>query len=239
MFPQDVRIEPGLPQRGEPFQKPFHTLIVKENPRPPFVSDQHRLQRSAPRICKDRLPRSHRFQRDDPEIFFARENECPATGVVPGQTIIWLPTGECDVWFRHSFQTRPVRSLSDDHQSVAGPVEGLDRKIDRFVRNKRADDKVVPIIPRREREETGVNRRIDHIRSAAIYFLDARSDILRNCDEVTGIFCGSKVPAAQRTHNHPHGHPRDHVCPPFAKVLVVLSPDVAHRRVAVAQMERV
>ena len=232
-----LRIETGFDrlEREDGGREGVDALRVEEDAGDPFDDG---VERAAGPVGDDRAPRGHGLERDDAEILFAREKQAAAVLIEGLQIVRRGPAAELHCRTRHGAQPRLLGTTADDHEPAPEPRAGGDREIDALVGHELAD-REVEVAGRLPRDRIGleIDRRKDDRAVATVDLGDAPRDEARIGDEMIDVGGGSDVPDAERWHGQRHEQTRE---PRSVRLVrMVLIPQVAHRRVAIADVHRV
>ena len=146
---------------------------------------------------------------------------------------------DCDRGSRNSTNFGKQVAATDYDQPPAKRIESLDGKLRPFVGDELAYEEVIILDFQswNALEPIYSDRRMDNRRIAPVIFSDAGRDCLRIGDEMVDPQRRDGVPVAyvvaERRHQKPCQRVRAHA------VVVEHIPDIAHRRVAIADVDRV
>ena len=211
----------GALERRDRRRQRIHRLLGEEHGRRRLgaVEPDHRLP-GATTGERDRRPsRRRRLQRSDAEILDRREQQGAAARVEVGDLGIGAPAEEADARPGHRSQSRLGGAAPDDQQAPAQAVGRGHREVDALVGPKAGD----------------LHRRMDHGGGAAVHATDALGDVLRDRHELVDAV-GLSIPPPQRGGQRRQRQPRQPAA--AARVGALEVPHVAHRREAVAEVQR-
>ena len=97
------------------------------------VSPSARCQDSAPAVCDNGSSGGHGFQRRDPEILFAGEQESLATRIEGGERFIVYAAHKTDGRPGNAFQKLPLRAIPRNNKPSPGTGTRLHRQIQTLV----------------------------------------------------------------------------------------------------------
>ena len=199
----------------------------------------YRFQRAAAAVGDHRRAPRLRFKRRDAEILVGGEHERAGAGEPPVAHVIRGAAQQPDIGSRRGSDARTLGPVADHHQLPIGQQpESRGDQVDALVRNETRHRDIGRPACRVRSSRCRGDRRIDHRRVTIVAVADALRDRVRDRDEAVDAFARGAVPAAQageRAADDPA--PNAAVEADLPQVLVLQVPRVAHRRVAVADVQ--
>ena len=192
------------------------------------------FKRAASGEGDDGLAAGERFDRSDSEIFFAGQEEGARARVELAQAGWGDTTAEFDIGLGERAQASIFGTVAYDAELAAAGCEGADSDIDALVGDEFGDDQEI-IFGGLVVKRVHIDGRMDDLAFAAVAAPDATGDVLAVGDELVDALRGGVIPLAQQRGDG--GHQR--ALPggrPFVQVGGVEIPDIAHGRVAVADV---
>ncbi len=108
----------------------FYGWLVKEES---GFGVENGFQRTAPTKGDHGFPAGHGFYRGDAKVFFARQDESAASGVVAGDGVVAEASGKLDGLTGDRAEVGEIRSIANDHEAFAIGVECTNGEVDLFV----------------------------------------------------------------------------------------------------------
>ncbi len=197
------------------------------------------LEHASARQRDDRRSAGLRFQRGDAEILIGREDERSCLCQPAVTFAVWQPAEQARVRARDRLDPRALGAFADHHQLAVGKApEGLDDQVDALVGDELRNRHVGRPANGCGVDRVDRDRRMDDGRIAAVAAPDAIGDVAGDRDEVVDPSAGLPVPRLEPVeHAACEPAPQTVVEPGLPQVLVAQVPCIAHRRVAVADVQ--
>ena len=191
----------------------------------------------APAVCgQHRCSRRQRLDHGDAEVLLTHVDEAGRAGEQPGQPLALHPAEELDVRGQRRPHLALERADPDHGQPELRKLPECRGHLERaLVRHQAVDpEEVGQVALDPAREVADRHGRRHHHRLAPVEGRDPLSHGRRGCDVHVGALGGTPVPVAQPAAQRPQCHALRAPHPPL---LGRRHPDVAHGRVAVADLQ--
>ncbi len=234
--PERKSIKPHAIQRNDGRAQRLGRRLVEDDPGAAVLDAL-----GAAALAEDdrRAAAGERLERHDAGVLDAGHQHRATGAIELAQLEVADVSEELDLGRSLRAKPRGFRPAADDPQAAPAAAVGLEAQLEPLVGRERGDDEVVlSRHVRSRREEAGVDRRRDHGRVAAVVAADAAGDVRAVRGEVVDAHGALRIPRPQPRRDGTDREARQRRHAAGAEVVVVAVPHVAHRRVAVAEVER-
>src|SRR5882724_499973 len=209
--------------------------LIKKDSGLPFL---YRFDGTAPAISDHRTPGSVCFEGRHAKVFLAGKQQRSTTRSVVIDDGVRLASQEFDAVVGEFFQPRSIGSVANYHQPPVHAFAGFDSQVDSLIRHQTRKHQIVIVNFVGHVKAVDVDWRRNDMSFAAVDLSDPGSDEARVSYVIVGLLRSAQVPFAQAPHEQRQSA-ADDLAEALARYVIVITPDPAHRRMTIANVNRV